>query len=653
MRGRNSWTHRWTALAGFAALLAAAGASVGGCSSSDAADGATAVPSNSDFSGGGSGGGGNSANVGASGSFSASDGGIASLPAETKAESNYESPVATGNVVWSANPTNDEVAYIDATSFTVQTVQAGEGPTYLAAVPDPTNGNDIAIVQNAVSQDATLLRRDAQGSITVTTFASTADANSWAISTSGRWAIAWTNATLISNPPSADSFGDVAVMDLSAPASGGGGMSTVMAVGYRPSQVAFADDDYAYVVTQDGISQINLQQSPPVTSAQLPLTAGSVGTTPPAYDASTGGGDTGTGSGASADAGTADASMATDGASGVDAESTATDASDAGSASALLDAASSVSDEVETLPPETGDDGGAGTSTPDVSFTPHGTFALVRQDGLAFITVISLTTGAATSVPLPSAPTDLDLSPDGTFALAVLRDTSTIAVLPIPGVVTDPAGITLIPVPGVIVGRAIVTPNGASALLFTTVTTVSDSTLLTVLTLSPPSIRTIQLHESVLAVFPTPDSKNAVVLHTVTPTPAANGAPAVLGAFSLVPVATTLPVQLVPVPAEPTSVAISSAGDRVVIALSDTPSATYGLDVGLFPSLQVISQTLASPPIAAGIVEGAGQGYAAQNYAEGRITFVDLYPPDGGAPGTALTITGFDLGARIVDGRDE
>jgi len=158
----------------------------------------------------------------------------------------------------------------------------------------------------------------------------------------------------------------------------------------------------------------------------------------------------------------------------------------------------------------------------------------------------------------------------------------------------------------------------------------------------------------VLAVFPTPDSNNAVVLHSVTPTtdpqmPAMN----VLGAFSLVPIATTLPVQLVPVPAEPTSVAISAASDRVVISLRDDPTTTYGLDVGLFPSLQVISQTLASPPVAAGIVNGAGQGYAAQQYAEGRITFVDLYPPDGGAPGAALTITGFDLGARIVDGRDE
>ena len=574
------------------------------------------------------------------------DGGITTP--ETKVESNYESPVATGNVVWSANPTNDEVAYIDATSFTVQTVQTGEGPTYLAAVPAPTGStDDIAIVQNAVSQDATLLHRDSQGNIATTTFASTADANSWAISPSGHWAIAWTNAAFVTDPPPAPAqgFGNVAVMDLSSAPANGTGQSTVMAVGYRPSQVAFAGsgDATAYVVTQDGISQINLLASPPVTSAQFPLAASaSTPSTPPGEAGST------------ADA----SSTAPDAAAFADAAASGSDAStDAGDASSLVDAGSTTVAQVEVaeaeaLPPEEGDDAGAG-SAPDVSFTPDGNYALVRQDGLAFITVISLSTGAATAIPLPSAPTDLDLAPSGAFALAVLRDTSTVAVLPIPGIVTDPA-VTMIPIPGEIIGRAIVTPDNKTALLFTTVTTVSDSQLLTVLTLSPPSYRTIQLHEPVLAVFPTPDSNNAVVLHSVTPTtdpqmPAMN----VLGAFSLVPIATTLPVQLVPVPAEPTSVAISAASDRVVISLRDDPTTTYGLDVGLFPSLQVISQTLASPPVAAGIVNGAGQGYAAQQYAEGRITFVDLYPPDGGAPGAALTITGFDLGARIVDGRDE
>ena len=73
------------------------------------------------------------------------------------------------------------------------------------------------------------------------------------------------------------------------------------------------------------------------------------------------------------------------------------------------------------------------------------------------------------------------------------------------------------------------------------------------------------------------------------------------------------------------------------------------------PSLDVRQYTLASPPIAVGIAAGAERGYAAQDYAEGRITFVDLSEgprPDGGGGFSAITITGFELNAGIVVGPD-
>src|SRR5580698_7296326 len=175
----------WATLGALATLASVA---IAGCSASNggALSGDNGGAGEGPGSGNGAGGASSGENGGGSASMAApegDDGGITTP--ETKVESNYESPVATGNVVWSANPTNDEVAYIDATSFTVQTVQTGEGPTYLAAVP---NADDIAIVQNVVSQDATLLHRSSQGTIATTTFASTPDANSWAISPSGHWA---------------------------------------------------------------------------------------------------------------------------------------------------------------------------------------------------------------------------------------------------------------------------------------------------------------------------------------------------------------------------------------------------------------------------------------------------------------------------------
>ena len=69
----------------------------------------------------------------------------------------------------------------------------------------------------------------------------------------------------------------------------------------------------------------------------------------------------------------------------------------------------------------------------------------------------------------------------------------------------------------------------------------------------------------------------------------------------------------------------------------------YAVYMGLFPTLEVQRVALASPPIAAGVVDAAGRGYVAQKHPEGRITFVTL------ESGEARTLTGFELGSRVVD----
>jgi hypothetical protein len=140
-------------------------------------------------------------------------------------------------------------------------------------------------------------------------------------------------------------------------------------------------------------------------------------------------------------------------------------------------------------------------------------------------------------------------------------------------------------------------------------------------------------------VFPTADAENAIVLHQ----PPAAGA-TVKGAFSVVPIGTDLPALIVGVPAAPTAVALDPAGDRALISVRDDPSSTYGMYLAMMPSLDVVPYTLASPPIAVGIATQASRGYVAQDYVEGRITFVDL------DAGDVRTISGFDLGAGIVTG---
>ena len=89
--------------------------------------------------------------------------------------------------------------------------------------------------------------------------------------------------------------------------------------------------------------------------------------------------------------------------------------------------------------------------------------------------------------------------------------------------------------------------------------------------------------------------------------------------------------------------AIAPAGDRVLVTERDDSKNVFAVYVGQFPSLQIQKITLASPPIAVGVLAGAGEGYVAQKNAEGRITFVAL------DSGQARTVTGFEIGAGVVD----
>jgi hypothetical protein len=595
--------NRVSVLAVLGALTAGACAQVGSSNSTPSGAGFGGSPASSS---GGGGSGGANAGVGApaQGATAGGAGGAAALPPEMKTESDYQSPVATGKIVWTANPTSGRVASVDATTFVVQTVQAGDGPTYLAAVPnpDPTSKSEAAIVINVRSQDATLLSSDGMGGPpSATTFPSTTDANSWAMSPSGRWAIAWTDASRISNPDPTQSFQDIEVLDLirASPRP-----PTVLSVGYRPSQVVFSQDETrAFAVTNDGISVIDLLGAPQPTATQnFALSA------PVAVDASTS-------DGPSVDASTPEAS--------------ATDAS--------LAEASAVDAGATIGPPQA-------SGVPDVSFTPGGSYALVRQDGVAAITVVSLKDGSATRVALPEPPSDLTVSPDGTFAIAVLREMATVALLPLPGIASDPTTLMMTAIPGEIIGRAIVAQNPTtkqtSVLLFTTAAPVDR---LTVLTLAPTaSVRTIALHAAVLAVFPTSDAQNAIVLHSVVPTPGSG----VKGAFSIVPIGEDLPAKIVSLSAPPIAVALAPTSDRALVMVSDNTS-TYAVDLVMMPSLEVREYPLPSPPTAVGIAAAAGNGFVAQNYADGRITFIDL------AGGDPRTITGFELSARVVQGSDQ
>lgn len=508
------------------------------------------------FSGGAGGGGGGGAGNGVGGGVGAGGSGTGGtpLPPEKELESSYGAPVATGKFVWIANPESGRVAYIDAASLEINVVDAGNGPTFIAPIPD--GDGDVALVLNVLSKDATLLR--AKGpELTTQTFAVPSSGNGWAVSKDGRFAIAWTDSRLIAGADPIDGFQDVTVLDLSKSGAG----STPLTVGYRPVAMAFdADSKKAFAVTQDGITVVDLGGAAPAVVKNIKL--GSV--------------------------------------------------------------------------PE-----GAPT-TNDVAITPDGTFALVRHEGDPNVAVFSLTTGEETDVALSGPVTDLDLSPDGTVAVAVIREHGEVALLPIPGIAADPTVFATVKITDAVIGSTSLPQSSPQAFLYTNA--VPSSVLTTIDTsdaLKPPAF--FKLWAPIASVFPTHDAAHALVLHSTAGIPNAQY-PA---AMSVVPVAADLPAKLAGLDGPVVSVALSPAGHRGLVATGDEVGKAYRLYVASMPSLEVFEITLASQPISAGIVAGADRGYVAQKHPDGRITFVDF------KTGEIRTLTGFELASQVVDGSGE
>ena len=178
-------------------FLAALVVALAHCGSSD--DSAGASSGTGGFSGGGGNGG---VATGGNGGAPTLDAGVdAKPPPEKELESSFRAPVATGRYVWSANPTSGRVALIDAFTLDLSIVEAGFGPTYLAAIADPANAEaNVAIVLNVLSHDATLFRVGNDATISQKTLATHQGANAWAVSPKGHWAIAWTDASQVKVP---------------------------------------------------------------------------------------------------------------------------------------------------------------------------------------------------------------------------------------------------------------------------------------------------------------------------------------------------------------------------------------------------------------------------------------------------------------------
>jgi hypothetical protein len=509
------------------------------------------------------------------------DAGMALPPPEVEVRRSFQTPQAGGRFVYVANPTRDTVAVIDSTTLAIQTVETGDGPTYLSTIP----GQDVALVINVNSHSLTVLRTTATGT-TASNVPIVAGANALAIAPDGRHALAYFDSGLPGATVSNGSFQDLSVITLEA----GNDRAVQLSVGFRPVDVLFAaDGSRAFVVTEDGISILRFADITGPTI--IPNVSLEDSTITPRSDG------------------------------GVD-----------GSASdATLDAAP---------------DGGLRVPARDVSITPDGRYAVARVEGTGALRLVDLATRAITAIDVDGAVTDLDVSPSGMYALAVVRERSQVLRIPLPMGFTDPTTITRTEVTGEFVGSVDISPDGARALLYTTALPIERVTLMELT--SVPSLQVVRMRKAVRAVAFAPDGRTALIVHT-----SIGGDPAQAGldletqidrsfGYTLFDTATRFAkLQLTSADVGPFAI-VPDGSHAFVLLRNDARSVAEAQRVSL-RSFVIDTVALGSPPLSVGAVPGTARAFIGQDHPEGRITFVDWNS------GALQSVTGFELNSRVVN----
>ncbi len=601
--------------------------------------------------------------------------GVGTPPPEQENEASYTAPVASGHWIWSANPMSGKVALIDAATMRVTTADAGLAPTYVAALGASTDTDSSAIVLNVGDDTASVLFAS-HGDISVETVKVHPGANRMTVSPSGRWALVWSDATLLSNPDPTEGLQDVTVLDLGVTPA----VSYPLTVGYRPSRVTVGTGEkHAYFVTDAGISVVDLPATDPPSVARDV----SVAVTP-----------------------------------------------------------------------------GEAATVRDVTVTPDGKAAVIRHEGSPTIGVIALDDGREVDLTLEGPVTDLDLTPDGKLAFAVVRSVSTnsgggntagtsasgtggsvagngngagtggasgrsggggtsgngaapsaggVPSTPVDGAgqagMTEalagadnggestggaapeagasgasgadtagapstggsnstggsggggptqaaPSYVAALSLRDILdgkrsfdevaiddnVGSIVLAPAGDTALLYTNATPSDHVVIFDTKTFAP--VRTVVVQSPVKALLPSPDGLHAVALLAQ-----ASGSQKP-GGFALIPLTTTLPPKVVGTDAPPQAVAVGAHQALITVDGTDPVKnvKVHAVYLAQLPAFGTTKVTLASPVLSAGLMPEVNLGFVAQSHPEGRLTFLDL---DTAEP---RTLTGFELSARVVQG---
>lgn len=283
---------------------------------------------------------------------------------------------------------------------------------------------------------------------------------------------------------------------------------------------------------------------------------------------------------------------------------------------------------------------GLSSEVRDVSINEAGTYAIVRRPDESTIELIDLADPSVSHQVTFSGPvTDLDLAENGR-ALAVIRSKSEVATFLLDDVISDPSDFDTLKVQGEVIGSAVLTEDGGTAVLYTNAIENERVSVVDLREDSFLAVRSISTKAPVYSVVASPDGKHAVIVAgQTTPLLGEVGIPA--EAFSVVALREERFPRVVGTGAPVGAIGLGNSYG-IVTATSDSKD-VHEAHLLQLPSLSVRREPLSTRPLAAGILSGLSQAYAAQAHPDGRVTFFDLKTDQ------ARTLTGFELSAEVVD----
>lgn len=279
----------------------------------------------------------------------------------------------------------------------------------------------------------------------------------------------------------------------------------------------------------------------------------------------------------------------------------------------------------------------------EVEITNDGSTALVRSSVLEGLNIVDLGDRRnLMHLPMNSVPTDLDIYPDSSRAVVVLKEAREVGVLDLTEELSE-ENLTRIDIPEGPLGLAAVDADADFALLYSIA---EQSPQITRLDLNTGDQILWDVRKALQGVSISPGGNRALLFHSNQETPRSDEASDVYiansHAYTMLDLSTGF-TKLQTAPTEPGEFVFDENNEWMFLVLNEPGRDIRQIDRIHLNSFRVDHYRLGSPPEHIGLLPSntLTRVYVSQKHPVGRMTFIDI------ETGDSKTVTGYELNSQI------